>query len=362
MSSSASRFLRGLARYLNQLKLYDREHDAVREAGEEAYRRLLALVDERGSAAFSFFPGEVVLGSSPLAELSGWAWSGRLAEADVRRIEVTATPDREEWEAFAEALAARVLGDDPASEEEAARRWSHLQYGPLAVADRRDEESEEVDPEEVDWAEEAEMADWILETVRNGGDLPVLQVLTLIESAALGLTHLAPGGMDFAGSAAGGDDDSMHALRVALLSHRLAAGAGGGPAASLRLGTAGFLHDVGRVVPKPRGEVSGPGEVDPHHTVVGCRFLLGAGEEFGTAAVVALEHHRWWGGGGEPDLHYESAPCRATRVVQVADRYDTLLARSDEQTAARELVEEAGTRLEPELVEIFRREVLADEA
>lgn len=364
MTDAAARFLRGLGRYLAQRDLYQPGHPAVQRADAEVYRRLGALAEEAGATAISLFSEEVVVGADPVPELSGWVWSRRLAEAGIQRLEVAPTPDREEWEAFADALAERVLGDPPETEEEAGRQWAHLQYGPLAVADRSSAGAEEADEEPSGWDAEAEMAEWIFDALRKRGRLPVLQVLTLVESAAAGVAVPGPERAEMPAVVSGEADEAIHGLRVAVLSLRLAASVGGSPPGSLAVGAAGLLHDVGRVLPGTEDEeASGTGTAGSggsfHHGVAGCRFLLEADERFATAAVVGLEHHRWRDGSGGPDLGYDGAPCRATGLVQVADRWETHLARGDRESAARELAGEAGGRLDPELVDVFLREVVA---
>ena len=351
----ASAFLQAVGQALSAAGLYDRGHSAREEAAARVHDRIVQLLEASGPVAFSLFPDEVVVRGEPLPAMSEWPWAGRLVEAGVQRLEFAPTPSRDEMDRFLVELLDRLAeSEEGENGEPRPLRLEHVQFGRLAVTrEGRSAEREEASGDAT-LGKERELAERLFEEVADRDRVPLLETLTLVDSLAAVLAGVTPASDALASLEPGADHASLHGLRVALLSLRLAEEAGL-PADRIRqIGSAGLLHDIGRREPDggaARSEAEGE-----EHTRRGCRLLLESGPEAGVAAVVALEHHRRPDGGGFPSLHYGDAPCREARIVQVADRYDAVR----HEPEAEEMLREAGEagELDPKVVELLLSRVL----
>jgi putative nucleotidyltransferase with HDIG domain len=154
-----------------------------------------------------------------------------------------------------------------------------------------------------------------------------------------------------------------HARRVA----RYAAGIGrqlGLPREEIgRIRWAAALHDVGKLE-MPAGVVNKPGPLSEleymmvrRHSAIGARIVARLGDE--ELAAIVRHHHERLDGSGYPDgLAGEEIPLGA-RIVAVADTFDALTSTRPYQAALRPeealrtLEAEAGTQLDPEVVDAF---------
>ena len=89
--SEAVEFLHALVRALAVVALYAPGHARREGALEDAYQRLLDLLEVDKRPIFSFLGDEVVLGKQPLREMRDWEWSGRLAGIGMQRLEFDAS-------------------------------------------------------------------------------------------------------------------------------------------------------------------------------------------------------------------------------------------------------------------------------
>lgn len=138
----------------------------------------------------------------------------------------------------------------------------------------------------------------------------------------------------------------------------------------LHLRWGGYLHDLGKVA--IRDEIlRKPGALTPEerreietHVTIGNEMLRG--EDFLPVTVreIVRNHHERWDGRGYPDrLEGTQIPFLA-RIFSIADVYDALTsvrpykAAWTPEAAAQELQRSAGTQFDPQLVEVFIRQVL----
>jgi putative two-component system response regulator len=103
-----------------------------------------------------------------------------------------------------------------------------------------------------------------------------------------------------------------------------------GPAAVRALGTAGLLHDLGKVT-IPDDILNKPGKLSDderavmnRHPVEGARKILEAEEFLDLAAVVAYEHHMRIDGGGYPAFRFSRRCHEGSDLVHVCDVFDAL--------------------------------------
>jgi diguanylate cyclase (GGDEF)-like protein/putative nucleotidyltransferase with HDIG domain len=127
---------------------------------------------------------------------------------------------------------------------------------------------------------------------------------------------------------------------------------------------AALLHDVGkigipeRILNKPGGLDEDEFEVMKEHSVLGAKILEPL-RSLKNIQKIVRHHHEQWDGSGYPDgLAGEAIPF-VSRMIAIADAYDTMISeRTYKQSRTRmQAVEElrrcAGSQFDPELVEVF---------
>jgi putative nucleotidyltransferase with HDIG domain len=158
---------------------------------------------------------------------------------------------------------------------------------------------------------------------------------------------------------------TTHALNVSVLSMALAESLGLSPREVRSFGTAGLLHDLGKVT-IPEDVLNKPGKLSDaerslmnSHTVEGARIILEGEERMDMAAVVAYEHHIRLNGEGYPSLRYKRRCHRASDLVHVCDVFDALRTRRPYREAWEEprvldyIEVGAGSEFDPEVVRAF---------
>lgn len=124
------------------------------------------------------------------------------------------------------------------------------------------------------------------------------------------------------------------------------------------------LHDIGKIaidkkILNKNGELS-PEEkgLMKHHPEVGYR-ILSAVPDFAEISEYVLAHHERWDGKGYPrGLKGDEIPY-ISRIIAIMDSYDAMISENsyrnalDEKTAVQEIIQQAGTQFDPEIVKIF---------
>ena len=330
--TEAVEFLRALARYLSTARLYDPEHRVREEAVDEVAGRAEALLERQHEVTFSFLPGRVVFRGRPLRELEDWPWAERLVQVGAPRIEIATGLTRPEVDAFLRELAGRMGREDPAGEEdlEHGRSWRHVRFGDLGV-DTAETGGGGEDSVRLD--EEAEAVAYVHELAERDGRIPVQETLAVVRSLSVAMKGAREIIVPFVRLKETDQYTAAHCLNVSVLSMALAESMDLPETAVRAVGTAGLLHDVGKVE-VPREVLTKPGSLDERewaemkrHPEHGCRILMNSGGALGLPAMVAYEHHIKWGGGGYPEVHFERSPLPQSRLVQVCDFYDALRTR-----------------------------------
>ena len=133
---------------------------------------------------------------------------------------------------------------------------------------------------------------------------------------------------------------------------------------------AGELHDIGKIM-VPSELLNKPGmltaeefEIIKRHPETGYQILKSVDEYVALAEAVLYHHERWDGTGYPEGLKWEEIPLQA-RIISVADAYEAMTAKrpfqksKTKEEAIAELKKCAGTQLDPEIVEVFVKEVLS---
>lgn len=161
-----------------------------------------------------------------------------------------------------------------------------------------------------------------------------------------------------------------HADRMASLARKLGeeVGLNGSDMDALEL--MATLHDLGKIGIS-NDILSKPNELDHYewaeikkHPEVGYRIALTIPELQNIAGYILSHHERWDGKGYPEGLSGQEIPY-ISRLIAVVDAYDAMTENRSyhhaisEEEAAKELIENAGTQFDPEIVNIFVENVLA---
>ena len=156
--------------------------------------------------------------------------------------------------------------------------------------------------------------------------------------------------------------DFYHSHNVSALSVLLGEEAGLDPDRVSRLEIAAMLHDVGRialpdVLADGGARTSGERAKVREHAVLGAQLVESLGIEE-LPSLVRL-HHECWDGSGFPDGLVRSAIPLESRIIALADAYDSMTSgrhgspRLSKSAALQEIDHGMGTRFDPQLAEQF---------
>ena len=157
---------------------------------------------------------------------------------------------------------------------------------------------------------------------------------------------------------------SGHSRRVSRYSTLIGSQLGLAAGALRRLGTAGMLHDVGKIaVPaailhKPSGLTAAEFSVIQSHADRGADMIADLVEDRELVAIVRHHHERFDGTGYPGGLAGQTIPL-GSRVIAVADTFDAIVSRRPYRRAGSfaralsELAAVAGGQLDPRLVAAF---------
>ncbi len=142
-----------------------------------------------------------------------------------------------------------------------------------------------------------------------------------------------------------------------------------GPAQLEELETAGLLHDIGKIAIEER-ILNKNGELDHiemakvrRHSEIGYHILSSVSELAQVAHYVLAHQERWDGLGYPKQLRGEDIPLQS-RIIALADAYDAMTGASpfrdaiSPKEAALEIIKNAGTQFDPEIVRVFIEKVL----
>ncbi|MFH1177126.1 MAG: HD domain-containing phosphohydrolase, partial [Acidobacteriota bacterium] len=145
-----------------------------------------------------------------------------------------------------------------------------------------------------------------------------------------------------------------------VLAEGLARLAGAGRPSCIEVGLAALLHDAGKLFWTPdlrardlRSDDEEELELILDHPAEGLAALLSSPQLPALTFIVAFEHHLGFNGTGFPRLQRPRRPHAASRLVRVADAFDTLhtawAARphASRQSPLAWLAERSGTQLDP---------------
>lgn len=157
-----------------------------------------------------------------------------------------------------------------------------------------------------------------------------------------------------------------HSVNVSLLSIALGTYLSFDKAQVAALGTAGMLHDIGKInipreiINKPDKLSEQEWEVVRRHPIDGALMLSAIPGISRMAMVTAFEHHRHHGEAGYPKTAHEAGQHPFSQIVAIADAYDAIVsarvyyhAATPPDQAVRVLLAKRGSAFSPFLVKTF---------
>ncbi len=136
-----------------------------------------------------------------------------------------------------------------------------------------------------------------------------------------------------------------------------------------QLKIAGLMHDIGKmgideeILNKKQPLNDEEWNEIKRHSEVGYRILSSV-NEFSKIAKQVLEHHERWDGKGYPNgLKAEEISLQA-RIIALSDAYDAMMSErhfrnaKSEKEAMNELIKERGAQFDPDLVDLFLKEII----
>ncbi len=170
------------------------------------------------------------------------------------------------------------------------------------------------------------------------------------------------------------DETGKHCARVELLTYKFAKALGWDESRSKLLSQAARLHDVGklgiphRILLAPRKLTPMEYEIVKKHVNIGVDLLgFSQADVVKMARIIAQGHHERWDGSGYPKkLFGDQNPIEA-RIVSIVDVFDVITHQRTYKRAWKvefareELQYHAGLQFDPDLVEIFLRDVVQED-
>ncbi len=366
----AERFLTSLAQALSTASLYEEDHPLRGKVLDQGFLRLQDLCDRSGEPVFTFMEDDVLFDGAPVRSLRSWMWAERLARVGVQRIEIVGSPEPDEYAEFVGILCQRLRGEEHESDDGA--RLRSFRYGAVGIASAAEPSvhhgaGEQGSRAVAGFLDEASALDWVLDEVRSGRELQMLEV----DLVARALGAAMRSGVDFLIPVLRLEEfdafTTVHSMNVAILSMAFGEFLGLDRKQIHQLGVAGILHDLGKtriphaVLEKESDFTDEEWTQVRSHPEIGARLILQSDERLEIPAVVAYEHHMTYDGGGYPSPA-RPRPCHPlSHLVQLADVYDTLAAPRPYRAALRRdqivavLTKGTGSAFDPHLAHGFKR-------
>jgi putative nucleotidyltransferase with HDIG domain len=363
----AMKFLNAFAQALATMTLYPEGHPRREGIIDTAYENLRAVQSVDRRASFSFLGDEVVLGQRPIREMRGWDWSTRLANAGIQRLQFESEVTREEFDGFINEVLARLTLQalQQAAPSAHAGTGGPIRFGSVGIRELTPEPEMQTATIELSLHEEAETVRWLHEETVRASDIPLGEAEAVVRSLAAAMHGDQAVVLPLLQIRRYDEYTTTHSLNVCVLAMGLAEWVGLGARDIRAFGTAGLLHDIGKIK-IPSEVLNKAGRLTPeerelmnHHPVEGAKIIIESEERLDLAAVVAYEHHMMLNGGGYPRFEYPRECHQGSKLVHVCDVYDALRTNRPYRAAwlapkvLAYLEERSGTEFDPDVARSF---------
>ena len=366
--SDPVRFLTSLGQALSASTLYREGHPAREKAMDHAWEQLESLRQFDPAPNFSFLEDDVLYRQQALRDFRAWDWARRLSKAGIQRVEIEPEVTREDFGEFVSEVNRKVNNVEEDTALVRQERRLTIRYGAVTLKDAPGTVSVETAGSEgvaYTLEDEIQMVGWIHSVVEDTEALPLVEANAVVRSLSLAMHSQSKIFMPLLALKRYDQYTTTHATNVSVLSMALAEYIGLGALDVREFGTAGLLHDLGKVrVPKEiltkRGALTeSEMNVLRKHPVDGARLIIARERKLDLAATVAYEHHIMLNGQGYPRFRYERDTHFASKLVHVCDVFDALCTDRpyrdawEAEQALAYIEERAGTDFDAVLAESF---------
>jgi putative nucleotidyltransferase with HDIG domain len=366
--SDPVRFLTSLGQALSASTLYREGHPARERAMDHAWEQLESLRLFDPAPNFSFLEDDVLYRQQALRDFKAWDWARRLSKAGIQRVEIEPEVTREDFGEFVNEVNRKVNNVEEDTALVRQERRQTIRFGAVTLKDAPGTVSVETAGSEgvaYTLEDEIQMVGWIHSVVEDTEALPLVEANAVVRSLSLAMHSQSKIFMPLLALKRYDQYTTTHATNVSVLSMALAEYIGLGALDVREFGTAGLLHDLGKVrVPKEiltkRGALTeSEMNVLRKHPVDGARLILAREKNLDLAATVAYEHHIMLNGQGYPRFRYERDTHFASKLVHVCDVFDALCTDRpyrdawEAEQALAYIEERAGTDFDAQLAESF---------
>jgi len=316
---------------VRNVALYGKHHSVVSDSAE-AVRSVLAGGLQTLQSATVIVNGDyLVLDNYPIEDKTGClaVLARMLSERGAGEITLTSEASAEEILDFAEALnidPMELLLHGGIVNELESRGVTNLA---VRSASKLSEAREGRDPADI-YEEALLLIEEAMRAVKAGLKIPVPEIRAVVADSLKWISEDESVLLALAGIRSYDRYLSEHSVNVCILSMVLGRELGLEPQASIELGLAAMLHDVGKVfvpsdiVRKPDRLREDEWQQIRKHPIEGARVLAGIEDIPALASAVAFEHHMRCDGSGYPAVSGKSAPHLLSRLVAIVDTYDAL--------------------------------------
>jgi putative nucleotidyltransferase with HDIG domain len=266
--------------------------------------------------------------------MRNWEWSARFAAIGMQRLEFDQSVTRAELEGFIEDTIARLSSTGIDTCEMSYTGPTGIRWGEIGIRGEDDSlggaASIETATLALSLGEEADAVRWLHREVTDGKNLPLVEAEAVVRGLSVAMHGDQQAMLPLLQLREFDEYTTTHSLNVSVLTMALAEYLGMGGQDVRAFGTAGLLHDLGKVR-IPLEVLNKAGRLRPHeravmnaHPVEGARIIITSEPDLDMAAVVAYEHHIMLNGGGYPGFSYKRECHKASQLVHVCDVYDAL--------------------------------------
>jgi len=366
--SDPVRFLTSLGQALSASTLYREGHPAREKAMDHAWDQLESLRQFDPAPNFSFLEDDVLYRQQALRDFRAWDWARRLSKAGIQRVEIEPEVTREDFGEFVNEVNRKVNNVEEDTALVRQERHPTIRFGAVTLKDAPGTVAVETAGSEgvaYTLEDEIQMVGWIHSVVEDTEALPLVEANAVVRSLSLAMHSQSKIFMPLLALKRYDQYTTTHATNVSVLSMALAEYIGLGALDVREFGTAGLLHDLGKVrVPKEiltkRGALTeSEMNVLRKHPVDGARLIIARERNLDLAATVAYEHHIMLNGQGYPRFRYERDTHFASKLVHVCDVFDALCTDRpyrdawEAEQALAYIEERAGTDFDAQLAESF---------
>ncbi len=350
--------------------LYPFNHPAVQESVIELFNVVSAYHSEGVDVELGFFEGEILMGEQLLTEES--MLFDQLIR-DMMALGVGSLLIRRGATIRELGRAVQLLSADPAAIEEkggleyvlSRADLGNIMIGSLQSLERVDVSDELTEDARESYGSAVSLLREVCRSVDSSRGLSKLPVRGTVRSLVDNVVSNRRAMLQLTGLKNYDEYTYFHSANVAVLAISLGSAISNDYRFLSALGTGALLHDIGKlsldqqVLNKEGGLTAEEWAHVRRHPVDGAQMVALMPGVDRSAIVTVLEHHMRYDGTGYPEVSTGRGQRLASRIVAVADSFDAMTSKRTysaarvQDEAVSQLVQGAGTSLDPVLVRLF---------